>query len=381
MKQPGVVLLGDIDMVAALAIAHIPCEVVAPPDDPVRWTRRARWLGWADPWKDPLGLLDLLATRGRQGDRPVLFYQTDAATLFVSRHRDALAERYRFVVPEAGLVEDLVDKLRFRRLAAEVGLPVPASVVLSSSSPAPPAERVPHFPSLVKPATRDDSRWTSVVPRAKGIELDSRADLEAWWPTLRAFGGDVLVQELVPGPETSILSYHCYAQDGQVVADFTGRKIRTKPAQYGHTTALTVDYDPQVRRVGREVVAMLRFTGVAKLDFKCDAAGRLHLLEINPRFSLWHHPAARAGVNLPALVWADLVGAERPNVGPPLPGVTWVSPGDLEAALAEGLGVRGWFTTARAAQARSMVSWRDPLPLLWLLWQRARPRSLAPRRH
>ena len=43
------------------------------------------------------------------------------------------------------------------------------------------------------------------------------------------------------------------------------------------------------------------------------SAGRLHLLEVNPRFNLWHHPAAVAGVNLPALVHADLTGAPRPS--------------------------------------------------------------------
>ena len=53
-------------------------------------------------------------------------------------------------------------------------------------------------------------------------------------------------------------------------------------------------------------------TGVAKLDFKRDRSGKLHLFEINPRFTLWHHAAAIAGVNIPALVYADLTGAPWP---------------------------------------------------------------------
>jgi predicted ATP-grasp superfamily ATP-dependent carboligase len=35
-------------------------------------------------------------------------------------------------------------------------------------------------------------------------------------------------------------------------------------------------------------------------------------LEINPRFTLWHHAGAVAGVNIPALVYADLTGTPRP---------------------------------------------------------------------
>jgi hypothetical protein len=50
------------------------------------------------------------------------------------------------------------------------------------------------------------------------------------------------------------------------------------------------------------VLARLGVPGVAKLDFKRDDPGRLHLLEINARFNLWHDPGAVAGVNLPATV-------------------------------------------------------------------------------
>ena len=64
-----------------------------------------------------------------------------------------------------------------------------------------------------------------------------------------------------------------------------------------------------------DVVARLGFRGVIKLDFKEDERdGCLYLLEANPRFNLWHHPGAIAGVNLPALVYSDLVspGSARP---------------------------------------------------------------------
>ena len=45
-----------------------------------------------------------------------------------------------------------------------------------------------------------------------------------------------------------------------------------------------------------------------KLDFKQrEATGGLYLLEANPRFNLWHHAGAVAGVNLPLLVYRDPV--------------------------------------------------------------------------
>ena len=46
----------------------------------------------------------------------------------------------------------------------------------------------------------------------------------------------------------------------------------------------------------------LGLKGLVKLDFKRADDETLHLLEVNPRFSLWHHLGAVAGVNL----WVEL---------------------------------------------------------------------------
>ena len=45
---------------------------------------------------------------------------------------------------------------------------------------------------------------------------------------------EVLAQELIPGPETCIESYHVYVDgEGEVVGQFTGKKIRTYPERFG----------------------------------------------------------------------------------------------------------------------------------------------------
>jgi len=129
-----------------------------------------------------------------------------------------------------------------------------------------------------------------------------------------ALGQDVLAQELVPGPETRIESYHVYVdRSGTIAGEFTGRKIRTLPATCGHSTALEISDAADVRAEGRALAEKLDLRGVAKFDFKRGPDGRLHLLEINPRFNLWHHLGAAAGVNLPAMVYADLTGLPRPR--------------------------------------------------------------------
>jgi predicted ATP-grasp superfamily ATP-dependent carboligase len=371
---PTACVLGDLDLVAPLVMAGVHCAIVAPPGDPARYSRRTQVAGWAHPSGDPGGLLAVLERYCRsQPAKPVLFYESDQYARFVSEHREVLAEWFCFVIASREQVEDLIDKVRFSRVAEQLRLPVPATRVMAPHGSAPPDCDLPPFPLLIKPATRGDGTWEAVEPKRKAVRVDGRAELEAIWPRLDTLETDVLVQELIPGPETLVESYHTYVDEqAEVVGEFTGRKLRTRPVDYGHSTALTITHEPDTIEAGRQVVDRLGLRGVAKLDFKRTPDGDLRLLEVNPRFSLWHHPGAIAGVNIPALVWADLTKNPRPPVGHPAPGVFWMSPWDVQSARDYGVPLHRWLPWAWRCQAKSMMAWDDPLPFLRLSLQRVR---------
>jgi predicted ATP-grasp superfamily ATP-dependent carboligase len=217
---------------------------------------------------------------------------------------------------------------------------------------------------VAKPLTRQHQTWRPLAG-AKALQLVNAADLRSLRDRLEDGDLDVLVQELVPGPESRIESYHVYIDDdGTIVGEFTGRKLRTHPPGFGYSTALRITDTEDVRVLGRSLCARMELTGVAKLDFKRDDDGHLRLLEVNPRFNLWHHPGALAGVNLPGLVHSDLTGQPRPAVGPARSGVQWCSLAhDHQAARADGVATLSWVRWAAACDAKSGFAWDDPLPL------------------
>jgi predicted ATP-grasp superfamily ATP-dependent carboligase len=378
--QPVACVLGSIDLIRPLGIAGVPCVAVAPPDSHVHYSRYVKdRVEWSDPWTDGDALAErLLAFAERFASLPVLFYEEDRDLLFVSRERERLRTGFRFVVADATLVEDVVDKARFEALARRLDLPVPRSAVLAPLPDEVPALDI-EFPVIAKPLTRREfGRWGDATAYAKARRIDGPDHLRRLWPTLREIGLDLLVQELVSGPETRIESYHAYVgAGGETVAEFTGRKIRTRPREYGFSTAVEITDVPDVTALGRSIIARLGLEGVAKLDFKRAADGRLVLLEVNPRFSLWHPPAALAGVNLPALVYADLTNQPRPPVHPVRSGVRWVQDiRDARAAREQGLSLRRWIPWAIAAEAKSTFAWSDPMPFFrGVGWNRLR-RSL-----
>lgn len=378
--QPPVVL-GDIDLVRALGLADLPVDLVAPPGDPARFSRHVRRvLPWHDPSRAPDALLaSLLRHAAEQPEPPPLLYEDDASLLFVSRHRDRLSPLFRIVIPSSELVEQLVDKRRFQALATRLGLPVPAAEVIDPSATPVASPLVSITPPYVlKPLVRLPREWDPIAHGQKALLVESAEQLERLWPRLCRFGGPVLAQALVPGPESAIESYHVYIDaSGSRRAEFTGRKLRTHPKTFGDSSALVITDAEDVRSLGRDVVERLGLRGVAKLDFKRSPDGTLALLEVNPRFTLWHHPAAIAGVNIPALVVADLLGhAAQPAVAGARAGVRWCRPwADLPAARASGVSTWQWIRWYSGCQAVRALAWKDPLPVLGAVWHRVARRT------
>jgi len=366
-RGPLACVIGGIDVVRPLGFAGIRCAIVAEEGDLGRYSRFTRTVvELASPSTRPDVLLEALFDFADSlRERPVLYCGGDWDVALVSRNRERLSDIFRFLLPDETLVEDLLDKARFQQLAERLDLPVPAGRRLSPTDGAEPDPDL-RFPLILKPLTRPTSSWAD---GAKALLAETPEQLRAHWQRLRETGIELLAQEIVPGPESLVESYHAYIDEtGETVGEFTGRKIRTDPAAYGYSTAVEITDEADVTRLGREVLERVGLRGVAKVDFKRGPGGRLHLLEINARFSLWHHPGAKAGVNLPALVYRDLTGQPREPVRRARAGVRWCAPRtDDRAARAEGISMVRWLIWAMSCEARSGVALDDPMPLLRIL--------------
>lgn len=368
---------GGMDMVRPLGLAGIRCAVVTQPGSPSvysRFTRAA--LYWKDLSEGTEELLEALLRFGAaQPEPPVLFYTEDSHLLLVSRYRQRLKPVFRFVLGDAQLIEDLVDKARFHALAERLHLPVPATRRIRAIRGSRPPRLDLSFPVIIKPPNRGPA-WGTMWGKRKALQVDTQAGLVELWPLLAASGMELLAQELIPGPESRIESYHVYVdEEGAIVGEFTGRKIRTQPAAFGFSTALETTEQADVTNQGRALVQRLNLRGVAKVDFKRGPDDRLHILEINPRFNLWHHLGAVSGMNLPALVYADAVGRPRPAMGAARAGVRWcLLWHDIVVAGETGIPLAVWLPWALHCEAKSAMAWDDPLPLLRgagaLLWSR-----------
>lgn len=381
MNAPYACVIGDLSLVRALGRRGIPVAVATTEQaSSLTRSRYCRTIIRTPSFVvDPEGAVEALVDwAAEQQQAPVVFYQGDHDLIALSRGRQRLGSNVRCVLPRSELVEDLADKLRFAALADRLHLPVPRTrTLLRGSALVDAARSWDSFPCVLKPAMRDAGWFGSRLHELDGagmnqkaIRIGSAAELERLLPFLGGYGADFVLQAAVEGGEENIVSYHAYVRaSGAVVAEFTGRKVRTAPRRYGLSTYVEITDDPEVKAIGRLLVERLDFSGVLKMDFKRDVRDRrLYLLEINPRFNLWHHPGTVAGVCLPELVYRDCVGGEEAAPPPVLrPGVRWISAREDRRAFREyrdagELSLTRWLLQVATAEINEDFSLADPLP-------------------
>lgn len=367
-------VLGDLDLGYPLREAGIPVTFMRPKDDPSRFSNRG--VGWIEqPAPGGLGAGMLAAAHSLPGPT-VLFVQEDHALQLISRNRASLRPKLSYLLPEADVVDALLDKGRFQELASERGLPVPPGQIVATAGDVPAATEL-ELPVLVKPLVWQMERLHADFGAGKAVVASTPTELRAILDRVARTYERVLVQRFIPGDETGVESYHVYVDpDGRIAAEFTGRKIRTSPPEFGYSTAVETTEEQDVADLGRRVVRAFDVRGVAKVDLKRDREGRLWLFEVNARFNLWHRLGAAAGCNIPALVFADLTGRTRPEFTHARPGVTWSrQPRDLIIAREQGIGLADYVRWWRGVDAVSGLRLSDPMPFLrGSLWLQARDR-------
>ena len=133
-------------------------------------------------------------------------------------------------------------------------------------------------------------------------------------------------------------------------------------------------------QASRTLLEAFRYRGLVMVEFKCDPRdGSYYLMEINPRTASGNQLGISAGVDLPWIAYRDLAGQN--HAGRPSPhfrrNVKYVNEEwDVQAFAASWksgeMTLLEWIRSLRGIEARALLAWSDPLPLLVGLWRFAR---------
>ncbi len=261
---------------------------------------------------------------------PILFLTNDTMVRTVGENYESLENRYR--LSWSSTRDDVISLLNKQQLAArcrETGLNYPESRRILNSDDTTPDRLDLQPPIIFKPDMPMSAYKTMVTATI--------ADLRDAWPTIEA-SLPAIAQEFISGDDSDIQFAALYLVDGEVLARFEGRKIRSRPM--GHTTIAISERSDAVHKLAVRFFEGLRLSGPASLELKQDSNGTYWVIEPTVgRTDFWLGLCIRDGINLPLVEYNSERGANQ----------------DTSEQSNRSLWINGE---------------RDPFALIWLLWNK-----------
>jgi predicted ATP-grasp superfamily ATP-dependent carboligase len=280
---------------------------------------------------------------------------------------------------------DVLDKERTHELAVEHGIPVPRTITVRDAGELRRAAEEIGFPCALKPLHAYEFRRRF---DRKGFVAGSWSDLEEFFRVSEEAGIEMLLTEMVHGPDRYQSGY-CYLDErGEPLLTFTKQKLRQYPITFGAGVYHVMDWEDEVAELTLHFGRAVGLRGLFNVEYKRDARdGRLVLIECNHRFTASTALHLAAGLDVPLFVYNRLTGGPLPYVGRPYKeGATLWYPLDDFRAFKE-YRRRGEMTMLQylrsvvRPQHFSLASASDPGPLLLALrprlrglWRRIRAR-------
>ncbi|KKD03792.1 hypothetical protein [Streptomyces sp. WM6386] len=212
----------------------------------------------------------------------VLIPMDDASAVAVDGLREELAPAYLLPAATGPLAERVADKAELAALCAAVDVPHPLTLIPQSAAEAAGAAWRLGLPVIAK--------WSRpwLLPTESGLRstVVVRSPQEARELYLRSAeaGSRLLLQACLPPGTDRDWFFHGYVdRSGAVRGGGVGVKLQAWPRGAGLTAVGRWTPDPRVQALAERITGELGYRGIFDLDFRCDAEGRHHLLDFNPR--------------------------------------------------------------------------------------------------
>jgi predicted ATP-grasp superfamily ATP-dependent carboligase len=229
-------------------------------------------------------------------------------------------------LPEPLIIECVADKFRQYRLALDSGIPVPQTFLVENMDQLiKTIDRIP-LPAFIK--GNEVTSWRRKMGDVfKGFVVTDKEDLMDKFRLIFDRGTSGLVQEVIPGPETSHYKASCcISRRGEVLLAFGLQKIRQQPVGFGFGCLVqSVEY-PELLSLGKTFFSKIGYRGVGSMEFKLDERdGKLKLIELNPRYWQQNSLADRCGMNFPLIDYLEATDADPKPITEYRSGVKWVN--------------------------------------------------------
>jgi predicted ATP-grasp superfamily ATP-dependent carboligase len=297
----------------------------------------------------------------------VIFPNSDEAVYVLARFKGILENYYRIPTPGWEVTQNVYDKEKTYQAAEKHGIPIPRTYYPKSLQEL--LELCLEFPVVMKPSIRDHFYNKTKI---KAFRINNREELIKTYQRVCDVidPEEILVQDFIPGGPKNLYSFCPFFKNGEVVTGIAGRRARQHPMDFGHASTYVELVDiPELRTLAEKFMRAINFYGIAEVEFMQDPRDhQFKLIEVNPRVWGWHTLAISAGIDLPFLLYQDMIG-EKVEVPPSLKQVKWVRlTTDLPTVFLEIIKGRmkpgDYIASMRGKKQDAVFSLNDPLPFV-----------------
>ncbi|MBC8353579.1 MAG: hypothetical protein H8E66_16390 [Planctomycetes bacterium] len=368
--RPAIVFHGNdnaLSIVRSLGRRSIPVYVLNEPNADVQYSRYARRLPISTKLPFPRAAIEFLTGSGSDAYAgAVLLAASDDALQVVAQHRAQLENKFLLDLSNPVAQEQMLDKLATYRIAEAARVPTPQYWQVDGTAELEELRDELVFPLIVKPI---HSHLFQRKFKTKFIVVQTYDELLQAYGVVNEAQIEVLLVELIPGPDTTLCSYYTYLdEDESSLFDFTKRIIRRFPTNMGLATYHVTDHVEGVKEPALRLFRQAGLRGLANAEFKYDVRDdTLKLIECNARFTAANALIAKAGLDLSSLVYNRLCDLPLPSLDRYRDNVTLWDPFRDYKAFRE-LRARGELTTIdwlRGVMRPQMFpgfNWTDPRP-------------------
>jgi predicted ATP-grasp superfamily ATP-dependent carboligase len=337
------------------------------------FTRHAKTRFAPDSRHQPEELAQWLIAFGQSlNERAVLFPTRDDDLLFLDRFRDDLKPYFSLVMPETESLRICMDKYETYRAACAADVPVPKCWMLDSVDDISKILPEVTFPCVLKPVSAADWRragnW-NIVGARKAIGVNSEAQLRTEYRTVSQATPQALLQEMVTGADTSLVIAACYMdKHSNLAGGFTAQKLVQVPEGFGTGCIVQVADRPELFERTVRLLKAIRFSGVAEVEYKWDAAASDYkLIEVNPRPWDQHTLGRACGVDVIYMAYREHAGLPFEKPVQSGTGHKWIAEDTFATAFLRYMWrrdpkLRSLLSLAQGNRTYAIGSVRDPVP-------------------
>lgn len=202
------------------------------------------------------------------------------------------------------------------------------------------------------------------------IEATTAAEVHKAFELAAGAGLEVMMQEIIPGPDAAGVNYNSYIADGKAVAEFTARKVRNSPTRWGSPRVTVSERVEEVMEPGRRLLGAIGYEGFSCTEWKRDERdGVYKLMEVNGRHNLSSRLAVRTGVDFPWIEYNHKLNGVLPD---PIEGFEegryWIDflrdmGTSVRERRSEGYSLADYARPYLRRQCHAHWSWKDPMPM------------------